>query len=153
MTTHELIEHGVRLTNERRFIDAELSNIRRQLEPIFPAVKTQEELKSGSGAAVRTVRREWWIKPRRLAAVRNILGEGYAHLIDEEMPLTVTPGLRALIKNGNSEIGLSLRPYIIVNRTTHIAFRDPVSETVVCDSDGSVVEEFVDLIEGGDDDA
>jgi hypothetical protein len=153
MTTHELIEQGLRLTKERQRIDAELSRVRRQIEPLFPAVKTQEDIQSTNGMAVRTVRREWWIKPRRLAAVRNILGKGYAHLIDEEMPLTVTPGLRALINNPNSAIGLSLRPYIIVNRATHIAFRDPVSDITVGDDDGSVVMELVDLIEGGDDDA
>ncbi len=153
MTTHELIEQGVRLTKEKQRIDAELSRVRQQIEQLFPAVKTQEEIESTTGTAVRTVRREWWIKPRRLAAVRNIIGAGYAHLIDEEMPLTVTPGLRALINNSHSEIGLALRPYIIVNRTTHIAFRDPVSEFMVGDEDGSVVMELVDLIEGGNDDA
>jgi hypothetical protein len=152
MTTHELIEQGVRLTKEKQRIEAELSCVRQQIEPLFPAVKTLEEIESKTGSAVRTVRREWWIKPRRLAAVRNILGAGYTHLIDNEMPLTVTPGLRALIINPNSEIGLALRPYIIVNRTTHIAFRDPLSECTVGVEKGSVVMELVDLIEGGDDD-
>lgn len=75
----------------------------------------------------------------------------YAHLIDPEMPLTVTPGLRALINNPNSDVGLSLRPYIVINRSTHIAFRDPTSEFVVSDGNESAVVEFVDLIEGGDD--
>lgn len=74
MNMHEMIERGVHLMKERRRIDAELSHLRLRVEQLFPAVKTQEELKSDAGAVVRTVRREWWIKPRRLDAVRRILG-------------------------------------------------------------------------------
>ncbi|MDT8324281.1 MAG: hypothetical protein RRA94_09225, partial [Bacteroidota bacterium] len=139
MHTRDLIARGLELTREKRKIDAELATLRRQLEPLFPAKETCETIDFECGSAVRTVRREWWIQPGKLNVVRKILGKGYAHMIDKEMPLSVTAALRGLLKNDHSELAMQIRPYIIVNRAARIDFRDPLSDTVVTTGNESEV--------------
>ncbi len=148
MNTSSEIQRGLELVRQRREIDRELGAIRQRLEPLFPAKCQHEVMKSEAGEAVRTVRREWWIAPGKLDAVRAILGTAYAHMIDREMPLTVTAQLRSLLHNDTSDIALQLRPYIIINRTVRVDFREPTSDLAVSDDGtGSIVMMLQETLE------
>lgn len=143
MNTKELVARGAELVRQRRKIDVEIAMLRGKLEPLFPARATIETIDYDCGSAVRTVRREWWIQPGKLQAVRDILGAGYAHMIDHEMPLSVTAALRALLKRDDSDLARQIRPYIVINRTVRVDFRDALSNTFVLDDE--VTSEVVSM--------
>lgn len=132
-TTDQIINIGVQLMRQRRLIDMQLRELYSELEPRFPGQRTQEEISTAVGRAVRTVRREYWIKPGSLDAVRKILGTAYAHMIDVEQPLSVTSKLLALAKDERSDVGRLVRQFIVVDRRRRIVFHEPLSDVVVTD--------------------
>ncbi len=139
MTTQQIVERGIELTREHHKTDAELRSLNNMLEHRFPGKLTHETIDTKYGRAVRTVCREWWIMPGHLDRVRAILGDARAHLIDPEQPQAITPGLRALLKNDDSQDGIQIRPHAVVNCTVRITFAEPNSETVVGDGQESEV--------------
>jgi hypothetical protein len=147
-STEQLVAIGLELTTQRQLIDLQLHEVRRELDGRFPGVKTQEEISTKKGRAVRMVRHEYWIAPGKLGDVRRILGTAYAHLLDPEQPLVVTPRLRALSKDERSDVGRLLRPYIKVDRRIRISFRAPLSALVVTDGVESQVVDFETLFSG-----
>lgn len=147
MRSEDIVARGVELTRERRRIDAELFQLRQQIETVFPCRLTQEEIAFECGRVTRSVERNWWIKPDHLGTVRQLLGTAYAYMIDDKQPLVVTAALRSLLKNDASDVGRAIRPYVIVDVNVRIVFQDAVGHTAV-DEGGSVVRDARELVGG-----
>jgi hypothetical protein len=143
-----LIALGVTLTQERAVLDARLHEVKDKIEHLFPCKKTHEILECEAGIAERTVRREHWIAPGSLAEVRRILGTAYAHLIDEEMPLTVTTAMRNLLRKDESLVAAMIKPHIIINTEAPIIFKQSLSEIMIGDEPSSTVVAYNEMFNG-----
>jgi len=67
-------------------------------------------------------------------------------MIDEEYPMQVTTGARALAKNKHSDVGLLLRQHITLQQTVHLRFHPLNSDTEI-NVYGMPEQRIIDLAE------
>ncbi len=124
-----LIYTGLEIQESIKFLQERLREIKRRLEPYFAGEKTQEELVTPLGAAVRRVQNIWKIDDTKIDLFRQAFKDDYPQFVQEKTEYKPTPKLRRLVLDADDALGQTLRPYIFVDQRVTISFKKLHSET------------------------
>ncbi len=118
-----LIYTGIEIQDSIRILQERLREIKRRIEPYFVGEKTQEELVTPLGAAVRRVQNIWKVDPTKIEIFEKAFGDHFAAFIQEKVEYKPTPKLRKLVLDADDALGQTLRPYVYVDQRVNISFK------------------------------
>ncbi len=118
-----LIYAGLEIQESIRLLQERLREIKRRLEPYFAGEKTQEELVTPLGAAVRRVQNIWKIDDSKIEIFQKAFKDQFPQFVQEKVEYKPTPKLRKLVLNADDALGQTLRPYIFIDQRVNISFK------------------------------